>query len=99
MYKFETAMNDHSEPSKDDKPFEADTTIFYDKGKYAITINPDDKHQFYNAGDRLQSFRSFMNEQMLCYPQYGITYTLYVELSEPQSNSHCQHGPRLHTRS
>lgn len=79
-----------------DPPFKADCSIKYNKGSYTLTINPDDKHQYYNAPDRLQSFRNFMYEQLQSLSTYGIQYTMYIELSEPQDNVKSEHGPRLH---
>lgn len=75
-----------------------DPTVFYDKGSYAITINPDDKHQWDGKFDRLQLFKNWMNELMLPLPVKGIEYYLNVELSEP--NESIVKGsikkPRLH---
>lgn len=69
-------------------------TLFYKKGTYAITINPTDKYQYYGKHDRLEKFKTFINEQLVHYPQYGIHYKLWIELSEPKNKT--VNGPRLH---
>lgn len=55
--------------------------IFFTKGTYAITINPDDKRQ-YIGPQRMIKFRNYINAQVLHLPQKGITYNLYIEISE-----------------
>lgn len=84
------------ESNDNDPAFKANTKLLYDKGVYALTINPDDKHQFVGKPDRLSKFRNMMYESLLCYSQYGIQYTMWIEISEPDSNVSCSLGPRLH---
>lgn len=70
---------------------------FLEKGYYAVTINPSDKHQYFGKNDRLKLFRNFLHEQLLQLSQWKIGYALCLELSEPKSNSQCsKNGPRLH---
>lgn len=70
---------------------------FLEKGYYAITINPSDKHQYFGKKDRIQLFRNFLHEQLLSLSQWRIGYSLCLELSEPKSNSTAsKNGPRLH---
>lgn len=71
--------------------------IFYEKGLYSVTVNPDDKHQYFGKPNRLELFRNFINEAFLAWPEYGITYYFTIELSEPKDNTkYGEHGPRLH---
>ncbi len=70
---------------------------FLNKGvHYSITINLDDKHQYFGIDDRDKKAHSFMYEQLLHFKSIGITHELYMELSEPKSNSISKNGPRLH---
>lgn len=76
---------------------------FYEKGTYAITLNPCDKHQSFGNVQRLVKFRNFINESFLHYPQIGIHYKLFIELSECMDKlkissevNHQNNGPRLH---
>lgn len=71
-------------------------TNFFEKGLYSVTINPDDKHQYFGNNDRLQKFRNFINEELISLPTIGIKYYFRIELSEPQDNNTSQSGPRLH---
>jgi len=72
-----------------------DTHPFFMKHKdYSITINPSDKYQYYGKITRLQLFKSFMHEQILHWKSRGITYTLWIEVSEPLNKT--VNGPRLH---
>lgn len=70
---------------------------FLEKGFYAITINPDDKHQYFGKKDRLKLFRDFLHAQLLQLSEWHIDYSLCLELSEPKNNSKfSKNGPRLH---
>lgn len=76
--------------------------LFYDKGEYAITITTHDKYQFIGDGqryikkDRMEMFKSFIHDKILSWPQFGIQYLLYIELSEPRDLQAFALGPRLH---
>lgn len=63
---------------------------------YEITINPDDKHQCFGKPDRIESFRNFMYEQFISWPQIGVHYYFTIELSEPRHNKEYGGIPRLH---
>jgi len=70
---------------------------FLEKGWYSITINPDDKHQFFGKADRMQQFRSYVHAGLLFLKTMHIDYHLYLELSEPKTNAKwSKNGPRLH---
>lgn len=68
---------------------------FLQKGYYAITIAPDDKHQYVGKGpnERLDRFRSYIYEQCVFLPNMGVNYSLNIEVSEPVTLSK---SPRLH---
>ncbi len=71
--------------------------VFYNKGIYSVTICPDDAHQYINKQDRLKSFTNFCFEQFISYPQFGIQYSFYTELSEVKTNKDFKSKyPRLH---
>lgn len=83
--------------SLDNKTTRLRTTNFLEKGWYAITIKPDDKHQYFGKVDRLQKFRSHVHEAFLFLTGYHIDYTFNIELSEPKTNEKwSKNGPRLH---
>ena len=70
---------------------------FIEKGIYAVTINPDDKHQYFGKADRLQLFRTTCHNGLLFLRSIHVDYHLYIELSEPKNNSQgSKNGPRLH---
>jgi len=64
-------------------------------GVYALTITPDDGHQYEGHIDRMKLFRDWANAFVLCLPQDNIHYKLYFELSEPMTNERKQMS-RLH---
>ena len=70
---------------------------FYKKKQlYAVTISPDDKHQFFYKSDRLKKFINLYNELTVDLKTiYKIDYYFKVELSEPRGEISSQ-GPRLH---
>lgn len=73
------------------------TTNFYEKGWYSVTVNPDDKHQFFGKVDRLQKFREHMHNGLLFLKAMHIDYHFILECSEPKSNEKWSKlGPRLH---
>lgn len=87
------------------KGIEQKMELFYKKNTiYSITINPDDKHQYYGSLNRLEKVRGFVYEQLLCLRGYHIDYSIYMELSEPKSNAYNKvtkrqqspSGPRYH---
>lgn len=72
-------------------------TNFLEKGWYSITINPDDKHQYFGKADRMQQFRTHVHNGLLFLKAMHIDYHLYTELSEPKDNEKwSKNGPRLH---
>lgn len=83
------------------KVFSANTELFYKANiLYAITINPDDSKQYNkretkNLYDRMAKVKAYINETMLCLPQFSIEYELYLELSEPSDSTFGRY-PRIH---
>lgn len=69
---------------------------FYEKGVYAITINPSDPYQFNGSADRLIKFRKAVHDKLCIMTPFGIEYFLYVELSEPSYTNAHMSFPRLH---
>ncbi len=75
---------------------------FKEKMKYEVTINPNDKHQWFSRPRRLELF--VMNIQHLlvtALDNYKIKYKLWIELSEPKAINKedmkkCSSGARLH---
>lgn len=67
---------------------------FYEVGtRYAITLNPNNRYQFYHKVDRLRRFRNFIREYFL-----NNDIQMVMEISEPFGNmSEGYAGPRLHT--
>lgn len=70
---------------------------------YAITINPDDKHQYYKVPDplvqvwkeRLEAFqKSWKTTFYKMFDMYETTYNMRIEISEPLDGSDAV--PRLH---
>lgn len=75
------------------------TKVFYKlKTYYAITINPDDKHQyFHDGGQRFSNFINHANDYYFCrLKQNEIDYVLHPEISEPRDNIQYAGSPRLH---
>ncbi len=80
-----------------------DIEIFYKSNiRYEITINPNDKHQFYGKPRRLQLFVMDIQKLLIkAFDNYDIEYKLCIELSEPRSlnkenSKKCKSGARLH---
>ena len=72
-------------------------TNLLEKGYYSLTLNPDDKHQYFGKADRLQQFRTFIHNALLMLGAFHVKYHLYIELSEPKTNAKwSKNGPRLH---
>ncbi len=71
--------------------------IFYKKHTtYAITINLNDKHQYFGRVERMSLAHSFMYEQLIHYKRIGIIIILHTELSEPKNSALSKNGPRVH---
>lgn len=70
--------------------------IWYLPDRYAITISPNDCHQFFGKPNRLNRCKSFIHEQFIHLTNFNIHYTLYAELSEPRDNTISKNGPRIH---
>jgi len=72
--------------------------LYYNPGMYAITLSPDDKHQYNCDPGRMHKFRVHVNEEMLSLPGDGIDYVLHTELSEPckSYDKGMDKWPRLH---
>ena len=63
----------------------------YQKGTlYAITINPDDKHQFVDEPDRLEKITKYWTKLL---QKYSLEYNLYAEISTPKNS---KSFPRYH---
>lgn len=74
-----------------------DSKIFYTADqRYGITINLNDKWQFFGTSGRLDKAKAFMSEQFLHLTNYDIHYHLYCEISEPRDNTISKNGPRIH---
>lgn len=74
----------------------SDPKIFYDKGYYSVTLTAHDKYQFEDKPDRMIRFINHVTDLLLAWPQYGIQYQLYLELTEPKEVKHHSVGSRLH---
>lgn len=66
--------------------------------KYEISINPDDKCQFFGSPRRLENFITKIHPLLIkCLDNYGIEYNLWLELSTPHININKSSSyPRLH---
>lgn len=76
-----------------------DKIVLHAGNVYAITVNPDDTHQYNGVQDRMKLFKDYVNALFLCLPQYGIDYKLYIEISECLINNERNNKrpfPRLH---
>lgn len=72
------------------------SSVFYEKNThYAVTINPEDKFQYFGTPERFKKFRSLMYELFLSLTQQHIAYKFVIELSEPRNNKYGS-GPRYH---
>ena len=52
---------------------------FYSKGKYTVTINPENSKQYANSSDRYQKVINFLHEKLMSLKQNNIDYVLYIE--------------------
>lgn len=69
---------------------------FYKVGQtYAITICPSDKYQNRRDINRLSKWGNKLYEELLNYPEHGIDYILWFEISEPRNTSYDKY-PRVH---
>ncbi len=69
---------------------------FYLATRYAITINLNDKWQFFGSCGRLDRAKAFLSEQLIHLTNNDTHYELYCELSEPRDNTISKNGPRVH---
>lgn len=72
-----------------------DTRLKVDVGYYAINLNPDDRHQYFDDVQRIAKVRAFVTEHVIQLKMFGINYHLNFEFSEPMCNVSNQR-PRLH---
>ncbi len=77
--------------------------VFYGiQKKYEVTINPNDKHQFFGSPRRLELFVMDVQKLLIkAFDNYNVKYRLCIELSEPKAinkedNKKCSSGSRLH---
>ncbi len=77
--------------------------VFYNiLKKYEVTINPNDKHQFFGSPRRLELFVMDVQKLLIkAFDNYNVKYRLYIELSEPKAinkedTRKCSAGSRLH---
>lgn len=88
--------------------FESKTLLHHNRW-YSITINPDDKHQYYVPPnkmtsvykERLSKFKHYWNNMFTeIFTMFDIDYDLVLEISEPlQKDERINHNtslPRLH---
>ncbi len=76
-----------------------DIKVIYKSGhRYEITINPNDKHQFFGSPRRLEIFMTKLHALLVdALDNYKQEYKLFVELSEPHINVNSKSPlPRLH---
>lgn len=71
---------------------------FYETNKkYSITLNPQDKYQFFGKPDRFRRFRNHVYENLLHLDANEVDYELIIEISEPHEFKTVPYqGPRLH---
>lgn len=56
---------------------------------YSITINPDDRHQYFKSGgDRFEKVRTYLINYHLRHLKESSTFTLYPECSNPWKGGH-----------
>lgn len=85
-----------SKLSPDVKPKSLTCNNLYERGKYyAVTVNPDDQHQYCGKPDRIQRVRNMYYDTMVSWAQYKIDYKFYTEISEPKMINGGI-GPRVH---
>lgn len=72
------------------KGFPYDTKIVY-----KLTINPDDRHQYFNLVSRYKKVKASLCEVLDKYSDVGIGYCLYTDISLPRE-SYGDHFPRVH---
>lgn len=76
---------------------------FYQKGIYALTINPSDANQYNTTRNRMLDFRSYIHSKLLSFKMHGIMYKLRIEISEGQytkegDKTYISLGNKPHTR-
>mgnify|MGYP003384953388 CR=1 FL=1 len=73
-------------------------TNYYNKQQlYTITINPSDRHQYYNNQDRLSKVRNWLHEKLMeTFDANNVKYDTRIEISEPHGNLINHQGPRVH---
>ncbi len=77
-------------------------SFYVSKRRYEITINPNDKHQYFGNVRRLELFVMDIQKLLVqALDNYDVRYKLYIELSEPRSinkdsTSKSTSGARLH---
>lgn len=72
------------------------TDLFYESGNtYAVTLNPQDKYQYFGNPDRLQKLHNKLYELFLNRPK-GMDYKFFFEISEPKLLKCEKGGPRIH---
>ncbi len=75
---------------------EENHNVFYDKGLYALTINPRNDYQYFGNPRRKFLMKQKINDVLGEFKEAGIHYRMYWELSEPKDNVVSISGPRLH---
>ncbi len=60
---------------------------------YQLNLNPPDRYQYLGKANRLYLFRNFVYTQFL---SFIWDYTMFIEISEPQTMKQGDAGPRLH---
>lgn len=81
-----------SHPSTELKEVTIKENYYVTQKWYALTIKPSDTHQFFLREDRLNLFRTLIQQQLL---HCAFKYELYYELSEPRGSIN-GNGSRLH---
>lgn len=76
----------------------SDSTFSYSVGVYEITVNPNDKLQFFGRKQRLQLFvQNMIKVFTTSMKDYDINYTMVLEISMPHININRDSSiPRLH---
>lgn len=71
---------------------------YYNKDQiYTITLNANDKHQFFNAPNRLSKCRKYYYEKLLeAFDSNHVKYDCMIEISEPKGKLLNHSGPRVH---
>lgn len=91
----------HEKDAKDTQEWRA-STLLHPKVTYAITINPDDKRQYFTAPpasykQRLKEFKTRWRKAFVeFFDLYDTDYHLFLECSEPYRKGQDPRPPRLH---